>query len=165
MRERRGRRTQVQREREGIHGVIQDGGRRFTRRGKSRKQTTVGDRVEGFGNGRRRKVERKLEGKLEGRWLEEKLGRRWRRDARGGDGGGGARAAVAATAQGRQRSKGGGSTMVSLWPRQGVAAVAAAVAARRRAMTKATAATTVRLLPRPSVSSHSRWSKLLSFLK
>ena len=39
------------------------------------------------------------------------------------------------------------------WPGQGVAAAVAA------------ASTAVGLLPQPSVSSHSRWRKLLSFLK
>ena len=66
-------------------------------------------------------------------------GARWRRRWREG-GGGSSRAAAA--------------TMVSSWPGQGVATVAAAATA-----------TTVGLLPRPSVSSHSRGKKLLSFLR
>ena len=69
--------------------------------------------------------------------------------------------AAAAAEQGRRRRlKGGGSgarsaaaagaaAEVSAWPGQGVAAVVAAAA--------------VGLLPRPSVSSHSRWRRLLSF--
>ena len=62
---------------------------------------------------------------------------------------GGARSAAAA----------GTTAVVSAWPGQGVAAVvvAAAVAQRRAA------ATAVGLLPRPSVSSHSRWRRLPSF--
>ena len=48
------------------------------------------------------------------------------------------------------------------WPGQGVAAViaVAAAVAQRRAVAAATA---VGLLPRPSVSSHSRWRRFLSF--
>ena len=65
--------------------------------------------------------------------------------------GGGARAAAAAAAAGT-------AAMVSSWPGQGVVAVVAAAPRRRAA-----AATTVGLLPRPSVSSHSRWRRLLSF--
>ena len=59
------------------------------------------------------------------------------------------------------------ATKVSLRPGQGVAAVVAAVAAtaRRRAVAAVVAAMAVGLLPRPSVSSHSRWRRLLSFLK
>ena len=49
----------------------------------------------------------------------------------------------------------------SSWVGQGVAAVAAA-AQRREAVAATTA---VGLLPRPFVSNHSRWRKLLSFLK
>ena len=63
-----------------------------------------------------------------------------RRRSKGG-GGGGARLAAAA----------GPTAVVSAWPGQGVAAVVAATA------------TMVGLLPRPSVSSHSRWRRLLSF--
>ena len=58
--------------------------------------------------------------------------------------GGGARSAEAA----------GTTAVVSAWPGQGVAAVVAAAAA---------AATAVGLFPWPSVSSHSRWRRLLSF--
>ena len=63
-------------------------------------------------------------------------------------------AAAAARGWRRRRRKGGGSRMVSSWPEQGAAVAAATVAA---------IATAVRLLPRPSLSSHSRWKKLLFF--
>ena len=89
----------------------------------------------------------------------------WRKVERVQWGGGGA-------GQQRRRSKGGGggarlaaaagtTAVVSAWPGQGVAAVVAAAAAAARRC--AAAATTVGLLPRPSVSSHSRWRRLLSF--
>ena len=64
--------------------------------------------------------------------------------------GGGSKAAAA-----------GAAAEVSAWPSQGVAAVVAAAAAAAR--WRAAAATAVGLLPRPSVSSHSRWRRLLSF--
>ena len=94
----------------------------------------------------RRKVER-----VQWRWRRcwtaataAKQGRRRRLEG----GGGGARSAAAA----------GAAAEVSAWPGQGVAAVVAAAARRRAA-----AAAAVGLLPRPSVSSHSRWRRLLSF--
>ena len=101
--------------------------------------------AERFGEeGDRRKVERVL-----WRWRRcwtaaaaaEQGRRRWLEG-----GGGGARSAAAA----------GAAAEVSAWPGQGVAPVVAAAAAA--------AAAAVGLLPRPSVSSHSRWRRLLSFL-
>ena len=53
--------------------------------------------------------------------------------------------------------------MVSAWPGQGVAAVVAAAAVAQRRAAAASAATLVGLLPRPSVSRHSRWRRLPSF--
>ena len=76
-------------------------------------------------------------------------GQQQRRRSKGGGGGGGARSAAAA----------GAAAEVSAWLGQGVAAVVAAAAQRR----VAAAATAIGLLPRPSVSSHSRWRRLLSF--
>ena len=72
-------------------------------------------------------------------------------------------------AQGRSRHGDDGVTVKTVkypWPRQGVAAVVAAGAAvaRRRAVAASVVATAVGLLPRPFVSSHSRWRRLLSFL-
>ena len=96
---------------------------------------------------------------------EGTLGKRedGRRLAGDGDGGGvGDRDDGGAAVQGRRCKGGGGGgladgsvvrkvTEKNSWPGQGVAAAAAE--------------TPVGLLPRPSVSSHSRWRRLLSFLK
>ena len=89
----------------------------------------------------RRKVER-----VQWRWRRcwtaaaaAEQGRRRRLEG----GGGGARSAAAA----------GAAAEVSAWPGQGVTAVVAAAAT----------AAAVGLLPWPSVSSHSRWRRLLSF--
>ena len=49
------------------------------------------------------------------------------------------------------------------WPWQGVAAIVAAAAAAGRRRAAAATATVVGLLTRPSVSSHSRWRRLISF--
>ena len=80
------------------------------------------------------------------RWAEAVAEQGRQRRLKGGGGGARSASAVAAAAV---------AMLVSSWPRQGVAA-----AARRRA---AAAATAVGLLPRPSVSSHSRWRRLISF--
>ena len=72
------------------------------------------------------------------------------RSGGGGGGGGGTRAATAASAV---------TTEKYSWLGQGVVAAAA----RRCAAAAAAAAMAVGLLPRPSVSSHSRWRRLLFF--
>ena len=158
---------QDDREEEGRIGSSPDENGRGKREGRPGQETGEGKRKSGDqGNGenrgsswnrgwetRRRGRGRFVEGKG-GELGEEDDRRRWRGYsgvvAMLDSSGGGARAAAAA----------GTTSVVSAWPGQGVAAVVAAAAARRRA---AAAATAVGLLPRPSVSSHSRWRRLPSF--
>ena len=94
----------------------------------------------------------------------EVRGSRGERGAGEGGGAGGEGGAVVLRCRQRKGGGGGGGRLGTAalaaitgkysWPGQGVAAVVAAAAAMA-----------VGLLPRPSVSSHSRWRNLLSFLK
>ena len=112
-----------------------------------------------------------------GRFVEGLCGRGGRQLVGGGDGGEGGDgddggAAVRWRRQRRRRwlEDGGVAMTVEMnqWPGQGVAAVVAAVAVVARRCAAAAArrrAAAVRLLPRPSLSSHLRGRALLSFFK